>query len=103
MPEGMIVNNALITNNAHVEYEGVFEEETGAYKELESINNKLAFSWYGEAGDAFADMALSVETNMKDSMQFSNNSSMATEDVADNFVKLDGDRKDSLEIKEQIV
>ena len=94
---GDIVNNTQVTKAANLLYTTTYESEKSEEARLFDVNDELINSWYGVAGDAFMCMANTIEDDLGITERFTQNSSLATDDLVYHFGQEDVARRDSVD------
>lgn len=90
--------NTSVTTTASKEYLTLTSEEVTALGKLYDIDDEMMNFWFGEAGEAFADMADICEREFDNLTVFSDNVNKELDSVSENFGNLDTDRSGSIEI-----
>jgi uncharacterized protein YukE len=87
-----------VTDAAAKEYLALTEEEVKALGQLYDVDDEMMNFWFGEGGEAFADMADIIEREFDNLTVFTDNVNNELEKVGTNFGSLDDDRSGSIEI-----
>lgn len=87
-----------VTDAAAKEYLALTEEEVKALGQLYDVDDEMMNFWFGEGGEAFADMADIIEREFDNLTVFTDNVNNELEKEGINFGSLDDDRSGSIEI-----
>ncbi len=87
-----------VTDAAAKEYLALTEEEVKALGQLYDVDDEMMNFWFGEGGEALADMADIIEREFDNLTVFTDNVNNELEKVGTNFGSLDDDRSGSIEI-----
>ena len=93
-----IITNYDVTWDCMLKHMQISEEETKYLKELGDKNRELMDRWYGVAGDAFQQMASTIEVQMGDTIVFSDNCAIGNQMLITNFTTADESRSEALKV-----
>lgn len=97
-PDNNVLVEEEVTEVAAEEYLALTQEEVIARGQLYDVDDEMYNFWFGEGGEAFADMADIIEREFDNLTVFTDNVNNELEKVGDNFGSLDDDRSGSIEI-----
>lgn len=75
------------------------EEETKTLKKLDDVDGALIDHWYGDAGDVFQMMASTIETQLCNSIRFSDCCAVGNDQMIIAFTDVDTGLSESLNVK----
>lgn len=94
-----VIMNYETTSGCMLDHIQISEEETKYLKKLGDKNKELMNDWFGVAGDAFQQMASTIEVQMGDAIVFSDNCAVGNDQLITNFSTGDGSRSESLDVQ----
>lgn len=75
------------------------EDEARYLKKLSEVNGELMNRWFGPAGDVFEKVASTIESELSNTVRFSDNCAVGNDQLLTNFTSADGSRSEALEIQ----
>lgn len=93
-----VITNMSITNEVSGKYFELAEGQGAALISLEPINELMISSWHGEAGEAFRELASTIESELLSTIRFDYSAGDISGQQVDDFNTTDEESTDALNV-----
>ena len=93
-----VITNTAITNEVSCKYFDISEEQGAALISLEPVNEMMISSWHGDAGEAFRELASTIENELLRTIRFDYSAGDIAKKQAEDFDTVDGESSDALNV-----
>ena len=88
-----------VTESVGKDHVQISEDEHKHLMHLNETNGELMDRWYGPAGEIFQQLASTIESELSNTIRFSDNWVLANDQLITNFTTADGTISEALEVE----